>query len=102
MVGLGVAFSSSPLLSSSLPNRYRSLSPEETAETRNLALAGAASLTSFCSGGGFYGMARYASARRGDGCRSGTAAELQGWWRFLKRKKNGEGQQAKPKGLAEG
>ncbi|MBD0373516.1 MAG: energy transducer TonB, partial [Pyrinomonadaceae bacterium] len=61
MAVLGVAFLAlAGVLVSSLPNRYRSLSTEETAETKNLALAGVAAFAFILFlVGGFYGFDRY-------------------------------------------
>jgi TonB family protein len=66
MLALGLLFLVlAALLASSLPNRYRSLSTEETTETRNMALAG---VTAFAFilflVGGFYGYDRYRQYRQ--------------------------------------
>ena len=66
LVGLGLLFLVlAGVLVSSLPNRYRSLSTEETAETKNLALA---AVTAFAFilflVGGFYGIDRYRRYRQ--------------------------------------
>lgn len=66
MVALGLLFLVlAAVLGSSLPNRYRSLSTEETAETKNMALAG---VTAFAFilflVGGFYGYDRYRRYRQ--------------------------------------
>ncbi|HEX8746693.1 MAG TPA: energy transducer TonB [Pyrinomonadaceae bacterium] len=61
MVILGVVFLIlAGVVASSLPNRYRSLSTEETAETKNMALAGVAAFAFILFlVGGFYGIDRY-------------------------------------------
>ncbi len=61
MVGLGLIFVAlAAVLASSLPNRYRSLSTEESAETKNLALAGVSAFAFILFlVGGFYGLERY-------------------------------------------
>ncbi|HEX8174322.1 MAG TPA: energy transducer TonB [Pyrinomonadaceae bacterium] len=61
MVVLGVLFLIlAGVVASSLPNRYRSLSTEETAETKNMALAGVAAFAFILFlVGGFYGLERY-------------------------------------------
>ncbi|HKS26370.1 MAG TPA: energy transducer TonB [Pyrinomonadaceae bacterium] len=61
MVALGVIFLVlAGVIASSLPNRYRSLSTEETAETKNMALAGVAAFAFILFlVGGFYGIDRY-------------------------------------------
>ncbi|HKS28280.1 MAG TPA: energy transducer TonB, partial [Pyrinomonadaceae bacterium] len=61
MVALGVVFLVlAGIIASSLPNRYRSLSTEETTETKNMALAGVAAFAFILFlVGGFYGIDRY-------------------------------------------
>ncbi len=66
MVALGLLFLVlAGVLASSLPNRYRSLSTEESTETKNMALAG---VTAFAFilflVGGFYGFDRYRRYRQ--------------------------------------
>jgi TonB family protein len=66
MVGLGLIFLAlAAVIATSLPNRYRSLSTEETAETKNLALAGVAAFAFILFlVGGFYGFDRYRRYRQ--------------------------------------
>jgi TonB family protein len=65
MVALGLIFLGlAAVIATSLPNRYRSLSTEETAETKNLALAGVAAFAFILFlVGGFYGFDRYRRMR---------------------------------------
>ena len=65
MVALGLIFLAlAAVIATSLPNRYRSLSTEETAETKNLALAGVAAFAFILFlVGGFYGLDRYRRMR---------------------------------------
>jgi TonB family protein len=65
MVGLGLLFLVlAGLIASSLPNTYRSLSTEETTETKNMALAGVAAFAFILFlVGGFYGFDRYRQYR---------------------------------------
>jgi TonB family protein len=66
MVGLGLIFLAlAGVIATSLPNRYRSLSTEETTETKNLALAGVAAFAFILFlVGGFYGFDRYRRYRQ--------------------------------------
>jgi len=61
MVVLGLVFLVlAGVIASSLPNKYRSLSTEETTETKNMALAGVAAFAFILFlVGGFYGIDRY-------------------------------------------
>jgi TonB family protein len=65
MVVLGLIFLAvAAVIATSLPNRYRSLSTEETADTKNMALAGVAAFAFILFlVGGFYGFDRYRRMR---------------------------------------